>query len=550
MNLKSKKGSALLTSMLVIIVIAITIGTLFSATQHEYRTSFRNQYGSVAFALAESGIDQGAAAIMNSSGASGLAHWTTEGSFKKKTFSVSDTVSLVGAPTASYDVIIKHVGENYTVWAKSNISGSGASAERALKVEFKKESVQSTGNPGMVSRDELDLSQWSDEEYVEASRDRSTFDAYDSEGNKAPSDSNKSNDCVVGSLDGGKLSLANGQFYCDVVTGGLASDPNTQVYSAIDKDATTSDKTVYLAELFDEEANDGSGALVSYDPTDDLVEYGYESDYDWKSLITPADLTGTATEVVPVMPSEGQATQWQQNGKISDLGNYSSDVYYSGGTLTVGDSDGDFYYIAAKDLDNVNNIEVSGTVVLVVAGGTKSASPTVNFKTENASLTIYTDGAMQGVIKSTQQMSEDSSAVQNWEADRLTINVVPSSIYNNLTLTSANVHTATVNGLTDDATAGEVRMNNGSESTFVGSINAPYSSISISTSVISKYCGALLGDDVTFMGSNALEFHYDSQLGGGGNNSVETLAMTSWRQILPGEFDTVNAAVGNLKNDQ
>jgi len=504
----------------------------------------------VAFALAESGIDQGAAAIMNSSGASGLAHWTTEGSFKKKTFSVANTVSLVGAPTASYDVIVKHVGENYTVWAKSNVSGSGASAQRALKVEFKKESVQSTGNPGMVSRDELDLSQWSDEEYVESSRDRSTFDAYDSEGNKAPSDSNKSNDCVVGSLDGGKLSLANGQFYCDVVTGGLASDPNTQVYSAIDKDATTNNKTVYLAELFDSEANDGSGALVTYDPTDDLVQYGYESDHDWKSLITPADLTDTATEVVPTPPAQGeQPTQWQNSGKISDLGNYSSDVYYNGGTLTVGDSDGDFYYIAAKNLDNVNNIEVSGKVVLVVAGGTKSASPNVNFKTENASLTIYTDGAMQGVLKSTQQISGNSAA-PNWEADRLTINVVPSGIYNNLTLTSANVHTATVNGLTDDATAGEVRMNNGTESTFVGSINAPYSSVNISTNTISKFCGALLGNDVTFMGSNALEFHYDSQLGGGGNNSVETLAMTSWRQILPDEFETVNAAVGNLNKEK
>ena len=81
-------------------------------------------------------------------------------------------------------------------------------------------------------------------------------------------------------------------------------------------------------------------------------------------------------------------------------------------------------------------------------------------------------------------------------------------------------------------------MNFDDNSTFVGSILAPYSAAQLSATgqkgKLSDYCGSLLAKSISITGSNGFAFHYDEKLGSSAT-SAPALVLDSWRQISPSD---------------
>ena len=160
----------------------------------------------------------------------------------------------------------------------------------------------------------------------------------------------------------------------------------------------------------------------------------------------------------------------------------------------------------------------------------------MNYKSTSANLTIYAAGDVSGVIKTTQQINTDTVS-PNWEAFRLTIGMLPGNHNINmesLEPTAINAHVSTaVKNPTD---GGKIIMNFDDNSTFVGSILAPYSAAQLSATgqkgKLSDYCGSLLANSISITGSNGFAFHYDEKLGSSAT-SAPSLVLDSWRQIRP-----------------
>jgi hypothetical protein len=212
-------------------------------------------------------------------------------------------------------------------------------------------------------------------------------------------------------------------------------------------------------------------------------------------------------------------------------------VSVNGGTVTIGLTDKDKHYIACGKLENIDTINVAGEVVIAIVGEGRqtvnNASLNINFVTPNAKLTIYSNvdmPEMQG-IKTTQQMYYSGSKIDNWEAKRLQIIMLPGDSKINMkslnpVAIQSHVKTAIKNGAT---TGNKIGFHN-SAATFVGQIFAPYSDASLDCSI--TYCGSFFSNTYTVSGNCKLAFHYDSSLNDS-SGSEKTLSISKWVEIIP-----------------
>lgn len=529
-----RQGSALLLVLVLGSVLLLGLAALIGVALNEHRNSERAVLSSSAFFLAEAGIDRTTQTILDDAFTAAGTKWTARSATTfTRTFS-ADSASL-GGRTGGYSVVVTKNNTLFTVSSKGWVQNPGSGrSERAIEVVFDRVlSNNGAGKgAGCIARNGF-LAGSTGDSSISLSQVAPKFDSYLSANNTTPGPNNRDNKCLVGTLSAldGALNLSNGQYYATVGTGSSAGTPAPTVKVA--KNASPPNEV--LTKIDD-----------PADKINDPVAYN--------AALVRHDLDITIDPVIPpdapakdgwyqVLPKNGNAnTQWKLNGKLSDFDPKKNatpaNMTVSGNTANIGATNTDKHYVATSSLDNISTLNISGEVILVCLGPINASNGlTVNYKTADAKLTIYSASSISGVIKTTQQMS-NTAAVPNYEAKRLTIGMLPGNHNINmesLEPTAINAHVTTA--VKNPTTGGTIIMNFGDKDTFVGQINAPYSAAQLSAvgqkGKLSDYCGSLLANTISITGSNGFAFHFDESAGAGGNAKTPTIVRNSWRQLVP-----------------
>ena len=528
-----RQGSALLLTLILGAVLLLGLAALVSTALNENRGSIRAAVNSSAFFLAEAGIDRTAPIVLADSFESDDSGWeTTAAGVYKRTFS-ADSESL-GRMSGNYRVVVQKNGTFYTLSSRGQVenAGAGVTSERAVQVVYERTTKGTPGLAGGCLAENTFVGASTKSSTISTDQVGPTFDSYKSDGNIAPSSTNRFNNCLVGteSSENGALNLGNGSYYCQVGTGSSAASPTPTVGYA----TNASPPYNILATLDNPE--DTKKEPVEYEP--ELVRH--DVDFDIVPVVPPD--APAKDGWIHVLPKDGEG-QWNSAGKIAEYqpkknaGTPSFSV--SGTTATAGASNTDKVYIATQTLEGISQIDVSGEVIIVVLDVINASNGLkINYRTPDAKLTIYAANNVSGVITSTQQMGS-AAPVANWEASRLTLGMLPGNHKINmesLEPTAINAHVSTA--VKKPEPGGTIIMNFDDRSTFVGSINAPYSDAQLSSAgqkgKLSDYCGSLLAKTISITGTNGFAFHYDEKLGSA-SDKTPVLVLDSWRQMLPSD---------------
>ena len=531
---RNRKGSALILVLILGSVLLLGLAALVGTALTENRGSERAVLGSTAFHLAEAGIDRTTQVILDEGFSVEGSGWTSTGTNKWTRTFTADPASL-GGRTGNYKVVVEQSGTLYTVSAKGYAANSGAATAvmRAIEVEFDRvfSTTSSPQGAGCLSLGGF-LAGSTGDASISTSQVGPTFDSYISENNAAPSAQNRDNKLLVGTLSSadGALNLSNGSYYATVGTG--SADPAPTVKTA-------------------KNASPPNEILTKVDDPDDKVKAPV--DYNEKNV--RHDLDVTVDPVVPpdapakdgwvqVLPKDGKGgSQWKQAGKLSQYEPHKAvgTVSLNGSTFNVGSTNTDKHYVATQSLENISTLNISGEAILVVLDVINASNGiNINYLTPDAKLTIYAANNLSGVIR-TRQLDANGNLVQNYEAKRLTIGMLPGNHKINmqsLEPTAINAHVTTA--VKNPTQGGSIIMNFGDNDTFVGQIMAPYSDAQLSATgqkgKMSDYCGSLLAKSLSITGSNGFAFHFDqSANGGSGGDKTPTLVRNSWRQIPPND---------------
>jgi len=550
-----KRGSALLFALIIGSLLLLTLSALIGTAMSELRGATRSAMNSMSFSLAEAGIDRATIAISDgTSFSSSNSLWETTGTTTPTYTRVfaADSDSL-GGMTGYYKVVVAKRSSStatesvYDVFSKGSVTNRGGplTTERAIQVTVTRKTESSAGSGlGCASKSSFTAGTGGN---ISSTQIGPTFDAYSSNygsgTNTAPSTSNRTNKCTVGtdSTINGALNLSNGQYFCTVGT----SHTDANLYPTVGYSTANG---VSLATI--DKASTASEDQTVYDGTSDTeyllsrtVEVSVPdmipttaADSGW-TIMTP----GTTSD--PNYMNEGKAMKLPTSGNMG--------VTCSGGRLTVGSSDSSKVYLTSEGLENITNIDVSGEVVLVV-NGTVNKGVTVNFKTAKAKLSVYTNNNIEGVVLSTLLVS--GSTVQNWEADRLSLFVLPSSatlsgkaywdgsktVSPTPSAIAANAQTAVTNANKSTTAGTNITMNFDSTAVFVGKFIAPFSAVQLSATgtqrgsgtgqKMSDFCGQLIAGSILINGSTGFAFHFDQALADA-TDSTPQISYGEWAQI-------------------
>ncbi len=535
-----RRGSALLLVLVIGSVLLLGLAALVGSALHEHRSAERAALGSAAFFLAEAGVDRTAQVILDDAFAHAGSAWTARGADSFVRSFPADAASL-GSRIGGSTVVVRRDGTLYTVSAKGWVQNPGAAlrVERAVEVVFDRvlSGAGAGRGAGCIALARFSASS-TGASSISATQPGPVFDSYNSTDNAAPGVQNRGNQALVGTLSAanGDLNLGNGSYFATVTTGSSTTNAAPTVTTA-----TNASPPYNTLTKLDDPAT-AALTLVDYNPA--LVRHDLDLTVD--SVAPPA--VSAADGWFTVYPANGVAnSQWKLNGKLSDfaanVSTATANITRSGNALAIGTSDADKHYIATASLDNIASLQISGEVVLVCLGPINASNGlSVTYRTPGAKLTIYSAGDVSGVIRTTRQINTTAAPVPNYEAGRLAIAMLPGN--HGLTvaaLTPASAHSTVTAALKNPTAGGTVIMNFGDQDTFVGQINAPYSTAQLSAvgqrGKLSDYCGSLLARNISITGSNGFAFHYDQGLGGGGGTRTPTLVRNSWRQL--GAADTV-----------
>jgi hypothetical protein len=279
--------------------------------------------------------------------------------------------------------------------------------------------------------------------------------------------------------------------------------------------------------------------LVKYDPA--LVRS--DVTFDWEFPLPPEAKESDGW--VQVLPKGGTSGgEWKNNGVLSSFDPKKnatpSNVSVNGGTVTIGLTDKDKHYIACGSLTGVNTINVAGEAVLVISTDVINLQKlNINFVTPNAKLTVYTEGTLNDVqnIKTTQQMYYGGNKVDNWEAKRLQIVMLPKKNTNPNTINMESLNPVAIRSHVEnviksgpDIINDHIKFHAQESGAFVGQIFAPYSVVSLDCAV--TYCGSFFTNTYTVSGNCKLTFHYDESLEDG-TDTEKTLSIAEWMEIVP-----------------
>jgi len=494
------------------IIMLFAVGALLTSSMTEYRNAYRHQLGVTAFSLAESGIERAAHAIMSGD----VLDWTKINSDTwEKTFTVAR--SDLGGSTGEYVVSVQKVDDNYTVISRSTVQQSNLSVRKGVKVEFVMSNSAVPGVArGLISLAEIKAQSIHDREQLKSQY--VTVDSYKSSNNTAPdASSNRGNKAFIGTLSAtDKFNVSNGYYYATLFSG----NANNVIVNTVDN--TTDDYLVSIDDL-----STPTLELIQYKPS--LVRT--DVTFDWEFPLPPDAKTNDGW--VQILPKDGDPNgQW----KMGDFGQFdpkknTSTISVIGSVATIGLTDTDKHYVAVKKL-GVKTINIAGEVVIVI-GETELDGLNINFVTPNAKLTIYSKPKMPSVekLKTTQQMYYRGNVVDNWEAKRLQIVMLPKE--SNLDPTSMNpaeIQSHVRNEINSGKIDGNDVIIHDSKNSFVGQIFAPYSYAQLDGEI--NYCGSLFVKTHEVLGSCRLTFHYDASLEDS-DDSEKTLSVSSWVEIVP-----------------
>ena len=516
----TNRGSTLLITMVLGIIMLFSVGAILTSSMTEYRAAYRHQLSVTAFSLAESGIERATYAIMSDD----ILNWTKNGTDSWiRIFSPNS--SDLGGSIGEYEVTIKKAGDNYTVISRSTVHRSNLVVRKGIKAEFVMSSNSNAGvAKGMVAIRGVSFTGGND-----VNQRYTLVDSYKSAGNFAPNAiSNRGNDAFVGTLSKtDTFYVSNGDYYATLFSGNVG---NVKVNTAANGSG-------YLVSMDDLSTKDIK--LIKYDPA--LVRS--DVTFDWEFPV-PTDAK-ESDGWVQVLPKDGDANgEWKKSGVLSAFdpkkNSTPSNVSINGGTITIGLTDTDKHYVACGSLTGINTINVAGEVVILFTSSCKgevlnldNALLNINFVTPKAKLTIYSDANLNGAqnIKTTQQMYYSGGKVDNWEANRLKVVMLPgNSKINMASLNPVAIRSHVESAIKNGATPGGTIIFHNSAATFVGQIFAPYSDVSLDCSI--TYCGSFFSNTYTVSGNCKLAFHYDSSLNDS-SGSEKTLSISKWVEIIP-----------------
>ena len=537
MNPRSKSGVALVLALVLGLVLLMGLGALLGTMVSEYRASMRYSLNSVAFHLAEAGIDRTANAITKKL-ISETEGWTKDGTTYSRDFIV--TAGTAGNESKGYRVVYSSSTSSGTTYHKVSSrgwvrnEGGKLYAQRAIEVSFKESTNGSTGVlPGAYAKDGFTNSSVNPNTATSPSQPGAIYDSYDSTDNTAPNaQSNRSNKCVVGTLScaNNALNLSNGQYYAQLKTGKDANNPTPRV------DYNTDSSGAILARLDNPDTTEQYADLVTYDPAKNYIGRDFSATFTLDP--PPASTDTTWTIITPATDAtEGSQCLMQASLGAFKTGNLPNTpiTVVNDTTLAIGSSDTGRIYIPTRGLGNYTTLEITGEVFIVTTGTINSLN--VVFKSKKAKLTLYTDNNVP-VITSQQKMSSDD-AVQNYEAKYLTIGILPGnakiSDIGSSTYTAASVYTSITNSLKDPKPNDtKITLNNVGSKAIVAKFLAPWSTVQIDAdgSKGGMFCGTLMAGILDVKGTNGFPFHCDQALGGG-SGTTAAITVDSWRQILP-----------------
>ena len=547
-SMKTKSGSVLVISLIFGIIMLAGAYALFSTCLTEHRNTIRNQLNSIAFSLAESGIDKAADDILSGT----ISNWPTINSVCDRTFSVS--ASTVSGNSANYRVICAISENTYTVTSRGTVSNSGGAvtSTRTVQVIFTKVTATSAGKAGGLLTYGTMLFPGN-----ENPNQLLTVDSYKSGTSRPGSAPNTSTNRYPNALvatysnTANSLNIGYSAIYAAIQVGTQAATAtqNTFYFSNNGKTGTNQDAYAKIygetstANVYDLIKATGTNVgrstytkpaiTAGSAPLTDIIPTS--ATYTSVNTVIPPD-ADKKDGWVQVLPKDGSSqSQWKGSGTLDQYGRSDDtkgsvpQVYSAGNTISFGQTDTDKVYMVTSAINGGGyTFNISGEVILVVTDSNINDGKIskVNFMTDNSKLTIYIK-SFAAVIPTTQQIGLSNITVQNYQANRLTINVIPSNTNFNFSSDEPTAIQAKIrNAIAAGGVGGDVTLNvNGG--LFVGSINAPFSKVNIEGI---NYCGSLLAGSVKVSGNNAVKFHYDETLAGTISNAP-TLLKTSWREL-------------------
>lgn len=556
--MKSNKGSALLVAILLSAILLAALAGLLTVALNEYRGSHHSYLNTAAFNLAEAGVDIAADAIKNEKLDSATGGWSKDGSVYIKTIKDSENHQFSvfckkGANTAlgeeTYDV--RTVGSAYNpggqILAKRAIEASLASKQVSTPGEgfaLLAKSELSIGNDTSASQVHPRVASYHGDDATVKSKGTPEWDG---------ANFDKNGRLGVASNQDDILKLNDATLYGELVTGGGANSVFASDATVLLPGTTTS--LSYQDQTQQTKINES----VKADPT-------LNNDFSCPKIDGENTPSASWLEVSVAAYKAAYPDQNDPNGKYQTepklqqtSNNKVKGASYNSGILTLGDPNYDVVKDTGKNTiiltgsfekSQYSTVNVYGKVVMVLTDAMNTDEMVINFKTPGSSLEIYTTSSVNGVSASTVVTNSDGATVANFDSSRYKINVLPSAgDWRDSVSTSDTVSTmidkiaaiaASADAAPSSKSAPGVTLNfnklNPLNDAFVGTINAPFSTVQLSVSSDGSqrdlFCGQIKGDKISITGGEAVDILYDEDAGGGGTTKPR-LAVASWRQILP-----------------
>ncbi|HLP09791.1 MAG TPA: hypothetical protein VK178_16650 [Opitutaceae bacterium] len=575
--MKSKRGSALITAIILSAIMLLVLAALLTTALSEYRSSMRSYFDTAAFNLAEAGVDRAAAFIVqkgydSATSVEPTGTPTEAGVWYKKTDGATvvyyrgyfASVDLDKNRKGTCSVIVKPGVVNgstttYSVYTLGTVrggeGGSGLVSQRAINVELESSATSGGGRgAGVAAKTTLDFGSGANENYFDADRNaRLLVASYDSQKNDGRGDIhvdrktgkvtglNFGDDAVVGlKAVNGTAHLYSALIYGTVAVGGAAgtlsveSNPkkgcsptewrsqNPYVCSVVDLNAAQNYYTPqdgvqtinpYMGYNLDRQGTGGLG---------DNVAYNYQFDDDLFAL------TGFTTDKdgKTVFDTTGYKEENARNATGQPLPAQNANVSKTVlGPEKYDPEKGARTYTKLENVSGLGEILVKGDAVLFLSGTanlTNGDGIMLSFADSTSKLTIVAQDMGQLNIR----FKNGDNNISNGD------NLDPTNNKSGVGYSPDRL-VITSSGST------QVKLDIGNGQNAAAIVRVPNGSIEVvcqDNNTSNQFRGQLIADRIGLSGSTYLDILYDINLSKKGSTKTG-ITLGGWRQILPSAFN-------------
>ena len=480
----ARRGSLLITALILAAVIAISLGSFLNLAVQSSRLSYRSFYAGAAMNAAETGLEEGMWAV-NKRLAGDTSVWSNNGWTILDTGAVRRTFNLgtvSGGATASVNVYVSSanlVGATPSVIARSIITPkSGPTIEKWINISLAKRSRFSTG---LVAKD-----------VIRFSGNNASVDSYDSRlgAYNASLGSGATNRYDRGTAGSSSVQVAsvdvgNADIWGYVVVG--------------TSDASGLDVNNGTVGSFDTPLGTVDPSHVMTDFTANFDDVSHPATYTGSGAYTINGITGTTT--LP-RPSRSETTS-NGNGNGNGNGN-STTTYYPADTPAA---DGKYYY----NIDGIN-----------LQGGTLTIADNVVIRMTPTTGTAISVGGTGSIVINAPSTGKNPKAEIFVEAD---VKIAGKGVTNDGGTPSDLMLWGTRPQSSTSAQSIDINGNG----VLSAVVYAPKADISMHGGGNSgNVYGSMVGNSITVTGNSA--FHYDESLSD--SDGGEPLGMSEWNEYI------------------